>query len=112
MEWLIEGPWRMYPAALLMAAGAGLALAGGRRAIIGMVRPIKEPGKALSIYRGFRRMVIGLAVLGIGVAWAWHLEWVLALSLIIGAGEVFESSLDIWALTKGKNLRLTYPPRR
>jgi hypothetical protein len=26
--------------------------------------------------------------------------------LIIGAGEVFESSLDVWALTKGKDLRL------
>jgi hypothetical protein len=106
MEWLVDPEWRTYPAAFVMAAGALIAIAGTRRQIDGITRPIGDPAKAVTWMRGFRRTIIGLAILGVGAAWMWQAPWLLALALIIGAGEGFESSLDVWALTKGQDLRL------
>jgi hypothetical protein len=112
MEWLVESDWRQVPAAIVMLAGAFLAIWGTRRQIDGITRPIGDPAKAVIWMRGFRRTIIGLAILGIGAAWMWQAPWLLALSLIIGAGELFESSLDVWALTKGKDLQLGPRVRR
>ena len=106
MEWLVDAAWRDYPATLLMSIGALVAVIGARRQADGIMRPVGDPAKALTWMRGFRQTIIGLAVLGTGAAWLWQAPWLLAISLIIGAGEVFESSLDVWALTKGKDLRL------
>jgi hypothetical protein len=99
-------PGRTYPAAILMALGTLIAVLGTRRQADGILRPMGDPAKAVTWMRGFRQTIAGLAVLGIGAAWLWQAPWLLALSLIIGAGEIFESSLDVWALTKGKDLQL------
>ena len=114
MSWILDWVWSGYAAAALMAAGAYLTLVGLRRQVDGITRPIGDPAKTVTWMRGFRRTIIGLAALGIGAAWMWEAPWLLALSLIIGGGEVFESSLDVWALTKGKDLRLgpSIPKRR
>src|SRR5262245_28692458 len=114
MDWLVESDWRQLPAASLMLTGVLLAIEGARRQIGGITRPIGDPSKGLTWMRGFRRTIIGLAILGIGAAWMWQAPWLLALSLVIGAGEVFESSLDVWALSGGgKDLRLgPHVPRR
>lgn len=106
MDWLVDAAWREYPAAVLMATGGLLALIGARRQADGILRPIGDPAKALTWMRGFRQTILGLALLGTAAAWLWQAPWLLALSLIIGAGELFESSLDVWALTRGKDLRL------
>jgi hypothetical protein len=106
MEWLVDASWREYPAAVVMLAGGIVALIGARCQADGITRPISDPAKAITWMRGFRQTVLGLAVLGTAAAWLWQAPWLLALSLIIGAGEIFESSLDVWALTKGKDLRL------
>jgi hypothetical protein len=113
MEWLVESDWRQLPAAALMAVGGLLAIIGARRQVDGITRPIGDPAKGLTWMRGFRRTIIGLAILGIGAAWMWQAPWLLALSLIIGAGEVSESSLDVWALDGGaRDLRLGPRPTR
>jgi hypothetical protein len=106
MEWLVDAPWREYPAAVIMLAAGLLAFAGVRRQADGIMRPIGDPAKAVTWMRGFRQTILGLAAMGVAAAWLWQAPWLLALSLIIGAGEIFESSLDVWALTKGKDLRL------
>jgi hypothetical protein len=112
MEFLTEASWRIYPALTLMAAGAAVAVPGIVRGWSGIMQPLGRPAKVLSIYRGFRRMIIGLALAGMGAAWAWQADWLLALSLIIGAGELFESTIDIWAVTKGKDFKISYPAKR
>ncbi len=59
---------------------------------------------------GFRLAVIGFAVLAIGAAWAWQIDWLLLLlALVIGGEETPESSIHIFALTRGANLRLRLP---
>lgn len=101
-------PWHYFPAWTLMAVGGLVALVGTRREIVGLRMPWKHPGKALTFMVGFRISVIGLALMGIGAAWAWDILWLLVLSLAIGGEETLESTVHIYALTKGKDLRITY----
>lgn len=104
MHALIDLSWRGYPAAVLMALGAALALRGLRTELEGMKRPARDPAKALTVMRGFRLAVVGLALVGLGAAWAWQLAWLLALSLAIGGEETLESSIAIFALRRGRRL--------
>lgn len=106
MEWLVDAPWKDNPAAILMALGTLIAVVGTRRQATGIMMPTGASAKAVTWMRGFRQTIAGLALLGIGAAWLWQAPWLLALSLVIGAGEIFESSLDVWALTRGRDLQL------
>ena len=55
---------------------------------------------------GFRMSVIGLALVGISAGWTWDVTWLLVLSLVIGGAETLESTVHIFAVTRGKDLRL------
>ena len=57
-----------------------------------------DPGHALTFVQGFRIMIMGLCVAGLGAGWLWDSKWLLGLSLIIGAEELLESSVIIKAL--------------
>ena len=106
MDALIDLSWRLYPAALLMAAGSVGALWGLVREIDGIRRPIRDPEKVLTFIRGFRLAIVGLALAAIGAAWAWHLTWLLVLALVIGGEETLEGTIIIFALSRGRHLRL------
>jgi hypothetical protein len=58
---------------------------------------------------GFRAFMLGLALSGIAAAWAWHLTWLLVLSLTTAAGETLETSLILFALRHGAHLELGRP---
>ena len=60
----------------------------------------------LTWYRGFRLSVVGLALAGIGAAWAWQQTWLLVLALAIGGEETLEATIAIFGLTRGRDLRL------
>ena len=109
MDTLVELSWRLYLAAVIIAAGIAVAALGLRREVDGIGRPLRDPGKVLTFVRGFRLAIIGLAVAGIGAAWAWQLDWLLVLSLVIGGEETLESTVIIFALTRGRHLRLRIP---
>lgn len=96
----------MYPAATLMLAGVLIASRGVRTEVRGHTMPLREPGKVLTIVRGFRLILIGLAVAGIGAAWAWHVGWLAIRAIVVGAEETSESTLVVFGLTRGNELRL------
>lgn len=96
----------------LMIAGVPLALRGLRREWQAIALPTRTPGKALMFFRGFRMSVIGLALIGVGAGWMWGQTWLLVLSIAIGIEETIESSIDVFALTRGKDLRLGPAVRR
>jgi hypothetical protein len=50
--------------------------------------------------------MIGLALVGIGIAWIGHLPWLLVLSLATGGGETLETSLILFALRHGAGLEI------
>lgn len=109
MDALIELSWRLYPAAVIIAVGIAVATLGLRREIEGVRRPLRDPSKVLTFVRGFRLAIIGLAFAGVGAAWLWQLDWLLVLSLVIGGEETLESTVVIFALTRGRDLRLRIP---
>ncbi len=107
METLIELPWRVYPISALIALGIGLALWGLLMELNGLRGALRgESGKLLTWIQGFRLSIIGLALAGLGVAWAWQLTWLLVLTLAIGGEEILESSIVIFALRRGRRLEM------
>jgi hypothetical protein len=83
-------------AAMLLGAwvaASGVSLQLGRRG-----NPPRGPSKDLRLIRSFRRVVVGLALLGVGAGTLTGLSWLVALSLIIGGEELLESSVIAAAL--------------
>ena len=109
---VVDLSWRAYPAALLITLGGWWALPGVRRFIVGMRPPYRGAGQTLAGLHGFRRDIIGLALAGIGASWLWQADWLLALSLVIGAEEVWESTLHIQAVSMSKRSQERQARRR
>ncbi|ETX06091.1 hypothetical protein [Candidatus Entotheonella palauensis] len=113
METLVNLSWRLYLALPLMALGAALALRSERRghpAFLCMVRG--DPSQLIPLMQCFRAMVIGLAMIGVGAAWIWHLTWLFIVSLTIAVGESMETALVIYALRHGSQLQVGTPRAR
>ncbi len=107
METLIELPWRMYPVSALIALGIGLALWGLLMVLNGLRGALRgDSGILLPWIQGFRLSIIGLALVGLGAAWGWHLTWLLVLTLAIGGEETLGSSIVIYALRRGRRLEM------
>jgi hypothetical protein len=104
MDAIVDSSWRAAPSLGLMAAGACLALAGARAELLAL--RASNAGTPLAFVRGFRVGIIGLALLALGIAWMWGILWLAVLAVIIGAEETFETTLLIFGLTRGAQLRL------
>jgi len=98
--------WQTVIQLVLMAIGPLIAGRGLVQEWDGLCRPIRDPAKVLTFLMGFRMSVIGLALIGIGAGWMWDITWLLVLSLAIGGEETLESTVHIFAVTRGKDLRL------
>ena len=110
MEALIHLSWRWYLVILLMAGGAALAVWGAHRGGKGLRGAVRgDSAQLVPFMEGFRAFAIGLALVGIGAAWGWHLPVLLVLALLIGGGETFETSLILFALRHGAHLELGRP---
>ncbi|MGB2713742.1 MAG: hypothetical protein WBC51_06160 [Vicinamibacterales bacterium] len=104
MDALVDLSWRLYPAAAIGAAGAVVWLHGTRVLVDGLLRSVWDPDKPLTMVAGFRRCVIGLAILAFAASWQWQLLWLLLLALAIGGEETLETSIIIFALRRGKRI--------
>lgn len=102
MDTIIDLSWRIYPASVLLGGGLLLTAYGLVRQFRGIVMPVRDPNKGLTWMVGFRLTIVGLAIAGVAAAWAWSSMFLLVLALLIGGGETFESSLDIFALRRGR----------
>jgi hypothetical protein len=98
---------RLYLAFPLMVLGAALAVWGAKRGLKGLLYAVRgDSAQLVPLMEGFRAAMIGLALVGIGTAWVWHLPLLLILSLAIGGGETLETSLILFALRHGSHLKL------
>lgn len=110
METLVSLAWTGVPWTLFVA-GTAMLLLGGRVELDGITRPLRDPAKVITWVRGFRLTMIGLALAGTGAGWLLGQTWLIVLSLAIGGEETIESSIMHFALTRGRDLRLTIGPR-
>ena len=101
-EQLLELPGRIYPAAVLALLGAALVAAGTRAGWDYRRRQQSGPEWALAYLYVFRRVVVGLALIGAGVGWSWQVPGLFAGCLCIGVGELLESTYYIEVLRWGQ----------
>jgi hypothetical protein len=107
LETLVSLSWRWYLALLLMVVGAICAVWGAKRGWKGLLGATRgNSAQLVPFMQGFRAFAIGLALVGLGAAWAWHLPWLLVLSLAMGGGETLETSLILFALRHGAHLEI------
>ena len=99
---MIDLSWRGYPGGALVALGTVIAVWGFGMEIGGLRHAIGgRHSEILRFLLGFRLSVIGLAVASVGIAWNWHLTWLLVFALVIGGEETLESSVHIFAVRRG-----------
>ena len=98
-----EAPWRVYPAVTLVLGGLTL-LAKGLWFGFAGTQGVLRDRDALGWMRGFRLAVVGLCLVGIGVAWAGQVFWLFVASMGILGEEMLETSVIIETLKR-------HPPR-
>jgi hypothetical protein len=107
MESLIHLSWRLYLVIPMLVLGAIVAVWGARRGRKGLLGAWRgDPAQLAPLMVGFRALIIGLALIGIGAAWAWHILWLFIVSLATAGGETLETSLILFALRHGRHLQI------
>jgi hypothetical protein len=89
---------RLYIGPLVFALGLLMASRGARRSWRALGLEPRTPGKNVLLMSGFRRLIVGTAVALVALGWALQSVALVATAGIIGAGEMFETSFDVWAL--------------
>jgi hypothetical protein len=101
-----EAPWRMYPAAALSLCGLTLLARGLWFGFTG-TRGLPREWDALRWMRGFRLAVVGLCLVGLGIAWAGQVFWLFVVSVGILGEELLETSVIIEVLKRAPSARPT-----
>jgi hypothetical protein len=101
---LADGPWRQSAGAIVVLVGLALfwhGLRGGPKGKRGLLR--RQSG-TLSRIEGWRRVVFGLTLLGLGAAWIWQSPLLLYLAIAFGFVEGLESSvvISVWRWDRGR----------
>jgi hypothetical protein len=66
----------------------------------------------IAVVTGMRVMLVGIALALVGAAWLWQQVWLLALGLAFGLEELWETSVVIYALRRGKRIEIESARRR
>jgi hypothetical protein len=99
-----EATWRGYPAVALVLCGVILLAKGLWFGFAGS-RGLLREREALGWMRGFRVAVVGLCLVGIGVAWAEQVAWLFVASVGILGEEMLETSVIIEVLKRAPSAR-------
>jgi hypothetical protein len=105
-----EVPWRVYPAVALVLGGLALWAKGLWFGFAGSQGVLRDR-EALGWMRGFRMAVVGLCLVGIGVAWTSQVLWLFVASAGILGEELLETSVIIEVLKRApsRELRNRFP---
>jgi len=65
-------------------------------------QPAMARGKNVALMTGFRALISGTAVACIALGWLLHIPALIVIAAIIGTGELFETSADVYALRQSE----------
>ena len=99
-----DAPWRVYPAVTLALCGLVLLAKGLWFGFTGS-KGLPREWDALRWMRGFRAAVVGLCLVGIGIAWAEQVFWLFVASAGILGEELLETSVIIEVLKRAPSAR-------
>jgi hypothetical protein len=105
-----EAPWRVSPAVALVLGGLALLAKGLWFGFAGSQGVLRDR-EALGWMRGFRLAVVGLCLVGIGVAWAGQVVWLFVASAGILGEELLETSVIIAVLKRAPPSTTHHQPR-
>jgi hypothetical protein len=105
MEELLSGNSRILPSTLILAGGVVAAIKGGVDMTRGFLYASRNRETPIDFVTGMRVMLAGIGVALLGGAWLWQQVWLLALGLAFGLEELWETSVVIYALRRGKRLQ-------
>jgi predicted acyltransferase len=95
---LWESDIRLIPAGVIAVLGVWLTVLGAMRQVRALRLPVETAGKNHRWLRAMRQMIQGIALLAIGLGWAWQLPVMIAAGAIFGFEETIETSIATWAL--------------
>src|SRR5262245_28317888 len=101
MAFSLIGLWPTAPILILATLGLGLVFE-AVYAQFSSAAPWSSTTRLLTWLRGFRLTIIGLALVGVALAWFWGETWLLVLSLGIAGEEIFETSWMISTLERDR----------
>jgi hypothetical protein len=92
---LLNSCWRYLPATLLAALGLLIAWHGLRGTPATKRGLLRSKAGSLHRLEGWRRLLVGLTLIGLSAAWGWESRLLLFLSLGIAFVELWEASFVI-----------------
>jgi hypothetical protein len=101
---------RLSLAPLLAAVALYYAARGASMSWASLHQAPTTPGKNVALMAGFRAVITGTALACIALGWLLHVPALVIVAAIIGLGELFETSVDVYALRESE--RWTSSKRR
>src|SRR3954451_5296090 len=92
---LLDASWRYIPAALLAVVGLLISLHGLSGTPATKRGLLRSHAGSLRRLEGWRRLLVGLTLIGLSAAWGWESQLLLFLSLGIAIVEIWEASFVI-----------------
>jgi hypothetical protein len=92
---LLDTSWRYIPAAILAVIGLLIAWHGLRGTPSTKQGLLRSQAGSLRRMEGWRRLLVGLTLIGLSAAWGWESQLLLFLSLGIAFVELWEASFVI-----------------
>jgi hypothetical protein len=109
METLLwDSDIRLFFAWPLATLGAWLMVVGSVRQVRSLRKPLETRGRNHTWLRAMRQMLQGIALLSIGLGWAWQVPVMIAAGAIFGFEETIETSIVTWALKQEADGRPGY----
>lgn len=90
---------------ILIGLGTGIVLWAARLQWRGPAPDAVAPAKPLDMVRSLRAVLVGAALVGLGMGLLYANRWVIGISLIIGLEELLETSFVVMALRDEKTRR-------
>jgi hypothetical protein len=102
---IFEPSWRIWPSLVSIALGVwALARSAAHEARFWRVDAM-DMAKPRALASALRAMLLGVALVTLGLAWIFQIAWVWWLALVFGAEETWETSMVVFGLRQDERFK-------